>query len=102
MDFNHFLTSYMPNPKKIGSKVHFENREKKINNKMNKILNSAKKLLKRNKKKLSKNILNNFSSYELKNSLKLVQSLSKSMEINIKKSKGFVKNIKPKSFGQIW
>ena len=69
---------------------------------MNKILNSAKKLLKRNKKKLSKNILNNFSTYELKNSLKLVQSLSKSMEINIRKSKGFVKNIKPKSFGQIW
>mgnify|MGYP003322183258 CR=1 FL=1 len=24
MDFNHFLTSYMPNPN-VGSKVHFQN-----------------------------------------------------------------------------
>ena len=80
----------------------FENREKKINKKMNKILKSAKIFLKANKKNLCKNILNNFSSTELKNSLKLVQRLSKSMEKKIRQSKGFVKNIKPKSFNQIW
>ena len=80
----------------------FENRERKINKKMNKILKSAKIFLKANKKNLCKNILNNFSSTELKNSLKLVQRLSKSMEKKIRQSKGFVKNIKPKSFNQIW
>ena len=80
----------------------FENREKKINKKMNKILKSAKIFLKANKKNLCKNILNNFSSTELKNSLKLVQRLSESMEKKIRQSKGFVKNIKPKSFNQIW
>ena len=80
----------------------FENRERKINKKMNKILKSAKIFLKANKKNLCKNILNNFSSTELKNSLKLVQKLSKSMEKKIRQSKGFVKNIKPKSFIQIW
>ena len=80
----------------------FENREKKINKKMNKILKSAKIFLKANKQNLCKNILNNFSSTELKNSLKLVQRLSESMEKKIRQSKGFVKNIKPKSFNQIW
>ena len=80
----------------------FENRERKINKKMNKILKSAKIFLKANNKNLCKNILNNFSSTELKNSLKLVQRLSKSMEKKIRQSKGFVKNIKPKSFNQIW
>ena len=69
---------------------------------MNKILKSEKIFLKANKKNLCKNILNNFSSTELKNSLKLVQRLSKSMEKKIRQSKGFVKNIKPKSFNQIW
>ena len=80
----------------------FENREKKLNKKMNKILKSAKNFLKKNKKNLCKDVLNNFSTTELKNGLKLVQKLSKSMEADIRKSKGFIRNIKPKSFNQIW
>jgi hypothetical protein len=80
----------------------FENREKKLNNKTNKILKSAKSLLIKNKKNLCKNILNSFSSTELKNGLKLVQTLSKNIETIIRKSKGFTRNIKPKSFDQIW
>ena len=80
----------------------FENREKKLNKKMNKILKSAKNFLKKNKKNLCKNVLNNFSTTELKNGLKLVQKLSKGMEADIRKSKGFIRNIKPKSFNQIW
>jgi len=51
---------------------------------------------------LCEKILNNFSTTELKNGLKLVQTLSKSIDIQIRKSKGFTKNIKPKSFDQIW
>ena len=47
-------------------------------------------------------MLNNFSITELRNGLKLVQTLSKNMEVKIRKSKGFTKNIKPKSFNQIW
>ena len=80
----------------------FENREKKLNNKTNKILKSAKNLLIKNKKNLCKNILNSFSSTELKNGLKLVQTLSKNIETSIRKTKGFTRNIKPKSFDQIW
>ena len=71
-------------------------------NKVNAILKSAKTLLKKNKKNVCKNILNNFSITELRNSLNLVQKLSKSMEVDIRKSKGFVKSVKPKSFNQIW
>ena len=80
----------------------FENREKRLNNKISKILKSAKTLLKKNKKNVCKNILNNFSITELRNGLNLVQKLSKSMEVDIRKSKGFVKSVKPKSFNQIW
>jgi hypothetical protein len=90
---NHFLS--------IITKA-FENREKKLNNKVIKILKTAKIFLKKNKKNLCKRILNNFSTNELKNGLKLIQTLSKNIEIQIKKSKGFEKNIKPKSFNQIW
>ena len=80
----------------------FEDREKRLNNKINKILKSAKTLLKKNKKNVCKNILNNFSITELRNGLNLVQRLSKSMEVDIRKSRSFVKSVKPKSFNQIW
>ena len=90
---NHFLS--------IVTKT-FESREKKLNNKVIKVLKIAKIFLKKNKKNLCKKILNNFSTNELKNGLKLIQTLSKNIEIQIKKSKGFTKNIKPKSFDQIW
>ena len=90
---NHFLS--------IVTKT-FESREKKLNNKVIKVLKIAKIFLKKNKKNLCKKILNNFSTNELKNGLKLIQTLSKNIEIQIRKSKGFTKNIKPKSFDQIW
>ncbi len=80
----------------------FERREKKLSNKTNKILKTTKIFLKKNKKTLCKRMLNNFSTTELRNGLKLVQTLSKNMEVKIRKSKGFTNNIKPKSFGQIW
>ena len=80
----------------------FEDREKKLINNTNKILKTTKIFLKKNKKTLCKRMLNNFSITELRNGLKLVQTLSKNMEVKIRKSKGFTKNIKPKSFNQIW
>ena len=72
----------------------FENREKKLIKKTVKII--------KNNKKLSKNLLNNFSSLELKKGLKLVQNLSKKIENRIRNRQGFSKNIRPKSFDQIW
>ena len=80
----------------------FKDREKKLINKTIQILETAKTLLKKNEKNLCEKILNNFSTTELKNGLKLVQMLSKSMETNIRQTKGFNKNIKPRFFGQIW
>ena len=49
-----------------------------------------------------KNKLNNFSVHELRQGLKLVQNLSKSIEKRIRNTKRFSKNIRPKSFNQIW
>ena len=72
----------------------FENREKKLIKKTIKIM--------KDNKKLSKNLLNNFSSFELKEGLKLVQNLSKNIEKRIRNSQGFSKSIRPKSFNQIW
>jgi hypothetical protein len=72
----------------------FENREKKLIKKTIKIM--------KDNKKLSKNLLNNFSSFELKEGLKLVQNLSKNIEKRIRNSQGFSKSIGPKSFNQIW
>jgi hypothetical protein len=80
----------------------FKDREKKLINKTIQILKTAKILLKKNEKNLCEKILNNFSTTELKNGLKLVQMLSKSMETNIRQTKGFNKNIKPRFFDQIW
>ena len=80
----------------------FKDREKKLINKTIQILKTTKILLKKKEKSLCEKILNNFSTTELKNGLKLVQTLSKNIDIQIRKSKGFTKNIKPKSFDQIW
>jgi len=80
----------------------FENREKNLIEKTIHILNVVKILLKKNEKNLSEKILNNFSVNELRDGLKLVQILSKHMDTYIKQTKGFNKNIKPKSFEQIW
>ena len=49
-----------------------------------------------------KNLLNNFSTFELKEGLKLVQNLSQNIEKRIRNSQGFSKSIRPKSFNQIW
>ena len=51
---------------------------------------------------ISEKVLNAFSSYKLREGLKLVQKLSKSMEFHIRQTTGFNKKIKPKSFNQIW
>ena len=80
----------------------FKDREKKLTDKTIQILKTTKILLKKKEKSLCEKILNNFSTTELKNGLKLIQTLSKNIEIQIRKSKGFTKNIKPKSFDQIW
>ena len=80
----------------------FENREKNLIEKTIHILNVVKILLKKNEKNLSEKILNNFSVNELRDGLKLVQLLSKHMDTYIRQTKGFNKNIKPKSFEQIW
>ena len=80
----------------------FENREKDLIEKTIHILNTAKILLMKNEKNLSEKILNKFSVNELRGGLKLVQVLSKNMETYIRQTKGFNKNIKPKSFEQIW
>ena len=82
---NHFLS--------VVNKA-FENREKNLIKKTNKIIKT--------RKKISKNKLNNFSLYELMQGLKLVQNLSKSIEKRIRNTKRFSKNIRPKSFNQIW
>jgi len=86
----------LQNKKKNYSFVNkaFENREKKLIKKTVKII--------KNNKKLSKNLLNNFSSFELIEGLKLVQYLSKNIEKRIRNSQEFSKNIRPKSFNQIW
>ncbi len=86
----------LQNKKKNYSVVNkaFENREKKLIKKTVKII--------KNNKKLSKNLLNNFSSFELIEGLKLVQNLSKNIEKRIRNSQEFSKNIRPKSFNQIW
>ena len=80
----------------------FENREKNLIEKTIHILNVVKILLKKNEKNLSEKILNNFSVNELRDGLKLVQILSKSMETHIRQTKSFNKNIKTRSFEQIW
>ena len=80
----------------------FENREKDLIEKTIHILNTTKILLMKNEKNLSEKILNKFSVNELRGGLKLVQVLSKNMETYIRQTKGFNKNIKPKSFEQIW
>ena len=72
----------------------FENKEKKLIKKTIKIIKTN--------KNLSKKKLNNFSSYELMQGLKLVQNLSKNIEKRIKNNKGFSKSIRLKSFNQIW
>ena len=80
----------------------FENREKDLIKKTIHILKIVKILLKKKERSLSEKILNNFSINELRDGLKLVQILSKNMETYIRQTKGFNKNIKPKSFEQIW
>ena len=80
----------------------FENREKDLIKKTIHVLNTAKILLIKNEKNLSEKILNKFSVNELRGGLKLVQVLSKNKETYIRQTKGFNKNIKPKSFEQIW
>ena len=80
----------------------FKDREKKLNDKTIQILKTTKILLKKNEKNLCEKILNNFSTTELRNGLKLVLTLSKSMETHIRQTKDFRKNIKPRSFDQIW
>ena len=80
----------------------FKDREKKLIDKTIQILKTTKTLLQKNEKNLSEKILNNFSTTELKNGLKIVQTLSKNMETHIRQTKGFRKNIKPRSLVQIW
>lgn len=80
----------------------FKDREKKLNDKTIQILKTTKILLKKNEKNLCEKILNNFSTTELRNGLKVVLTLSKSMETHIRQTKDFRKNIKPRSFDQIW
>ena len=80
----------------------FKDREKKLIDKTIQILKTAKILLKKKEKDLCEKILNNFSITELQNGLKLVQTLSKNIDLQVKKSKAVTKNIKPKSFDQIW
>ena len=80
----------------------FEKREKDLIEKTIHILRTVKILLKKKERSLSEKILNNFSINELRDGLKLVQILSKNMETYIRQTKGFNKNIKPKSFEQIW
>jgi len=86
----------LQNKKKFHSSIinAFENREKKLIKKTIKII--------RTNKNLSKKKLNNFSLYELRQGLKLVQNLSKNIEKRIRNSQGFSKSIRPKSFNQIW
>ena len=84
------------------TKKIFENREKNLINKTNQILKIAKILLKKNEKNFCEKILNSFSVTELRNGLKLVQTLSKNIDIYIRKSQVFEKNTRPKSFDQIW
>ena len=86
----------LQNKKKFHSNIinAFEKREKKLINKTSKIIKTN--------KNLTKNKLNNFSLHELRQGLKLVQNLSKSIEQRIRNTKGFSKNIRPKSFNQIW
>ena len=81
---------------------YFKDREKKLNDKTIQILKTTKILLKKNEKNLCEKILNNFSTTELRNGLKVVLTLSKSMETHIRQTKDFRKNIKPRSFDQIW
>ena len=80
----------------------FENREKNLINKTTQILKIAKILLIKNEKNFCEKILNSFSVTELRNGLILIQTLSKRMEIHIRQTQGFEKNIKPRSFNQIW
>ena len=80
----------------------FEKREKDLIEKTIHILRTVKILLKKKERSLSEKILNNFSINELRDGLKLVQILSKNMETHIRQTKGFNKNIKPRSFEQIW
>ena len=86
----------LQNKKKFHSNIinAFEKREKKLINKTSKIIKTN--------KNLTKNKLNNFSLHELRQGLKLVQNLSKSIEKRIRNTKRFSKNIRPKSFNQIW
>ena len=85
----------------IAKKI-FDIREKKLIDKTTEILKISKILLKKNEKNISEKVLNAFSSYKLREGLKLVQKLSKSMEFHIRQTTGFNKKIKPKSFNQIW
>jgi len=80
----------------------FEKREKDLIEKTIHILRTVKILLKKKERSLSEKVLNNFSINELRDGLKLVQILSKNMETHIRQTKGFNKNIKPRSFEQIW
>ncbi len=80
----------------------FKDREKKLIDKTIQILKIVKILFKQKEKNLCEKILNNFSTSELKNGLNLVQTLSKNIDKQIRKSKEFTNNIKPKSFDQIW
>ena len=80
----------------------FQNREKELINKTYQIIKIAKILLKKNEKIMCEKILNHFSSNELRNSLKLVQTISKNMENHIRQTIGFKKNTRPRSFEQIW
>tara|TARA_Y100000590_G_scaffold352551_1_gene405142 strand:+ start:144 stop:1568 length:1425 start_codon:yes stop_codon:yes gene_type:complete len=80
----------------------FEYREKDLINKTKDVIELVKILLKKNKKNICEKILNNFSVKELRKGLKLVQTLSKKIEKHIKQTKGLNKNVKPRSFEQIW
>ena len=80
----------------------FETREKKLIDETIEILEITKIILCKNEKNLSEKILNCFSDNKLRGGLKLVQTLSKKMEIYIRQTKGFNKRIKARSFEQIW
>ena len=80
----------------------FKDRETKLIDKTIQILKIAKILFKKKEKALCEKILNNFSITELQNGLKLVQTIAKNIDLQVRKSKGIIKNIKPKSFDQIW
>ena len=80
----------------------FGDRERKLMSRIVDIVKSCEVLLNKGEQKLSEQILNYFSMTELLSGLKLVKALSGGIEARTRYSKGFSKNIKPKSSDQIW